>query len=70
MNNNLNFNVRKELFTKDEHLLFSKMSVAAYEPPSEFLQVSKLFNINNFQTGTGLIKNHNIAFIVTNKNIK
>lgn len=30
MNNNLNFNVRKELFTKDEYLLFSKMSVLSY----------------------------------------
>ena len=63
MNNNLNFNVRKELFTKDEHLLFSKMSVASYEPPSEFLQVSKLFG-NEINSSDFNNKRKNITSIL------
>lgn len=41
-----NFTRRKEKFTDNEHLLFTKISAAAYETPFHFLKISPFFDSN------------------------
>lgn len=38
--------IRKEIFSKDEHILFAKMCLAAYDPPLGFITISQWFDKN------------------------